>query len=343
MTQRNKISGREGSLILHGSARTFPAKFPIVVLRTVKFSINGGEIKIFPLNFTIKIRDHTPQRSDKPLSPWREKVHEIIFEADTPAGKLFDVILLIAIVLSTLVVMLESVREVNERYGELLVIVEWVFTILFTIEYVARLVSVGKPLKYVFSFYGLVDLFSIIPTYLGLFVVSSKGLTVIRTIRLLRVFRVFKLARYLKEADSLRRAFFASRWRIAVFFGAVFMTCIVFGTLMYAIEGTQPRNDHAGFTSIPRSIYWAIVTLTTVGYGDISPATPVGQAVASFFMILGYAIIAVPTGFVSVEYSRRFLTKPGEEPMVTSRSCNHCTREGHEQDAVYCKYCGEIL
>lgn len=251
--------------------------------------------------------------------------------------------LLIAIVLSTIVVMLESVREVNEEFGELLFIVEWVFTIMFTIEYIARVISVGKPLKYIFSFYGLVDLFSIIPTYLGLFIFSSRGLTVIRTIRLLRVFRVFKLARYLKEADSLGRALSASRWRIAVFFGAVFMTCVVFGTLMYAIEGSVPRNAGEGFTSIPRSIYWAIVTLTTVGYGDISPVTPVGQAVSSFFMILGYAIIAVPTGFVSVEYSRRYLGKEGEGPIVTTRSCNNCAREGHDHDAVHCKFCGSTL
>jgi voltage-gated potassium channel len=277
------------------------------------------------------------------MSPWRQKVHEIIFEADTSAGKLFDILLLIAIVLSTLVVMLESVHDVQEEYGHLLIVIEWVFTILFTIEYIARIISVGQPLQYIFSFYGLVDLFSILPTYLGLFIFSSKGLSVIRTIRLLRVFRVFKLARYLKEADSLGRALMASRWRIAVFFGAVFMTCIVFGTLMYAIEGGQPRNHGEGFTSIPRSIYWAIVTLTTVGYGDISPVTPVGQAVSSFFMILGYAIIAVPTGFVSVEYSKRFITKDGEKPIVTTRSCNNCTREGHDQDAVFCKYCGSII
>jgi voltage-gated potassium channel len=236
--------------------------------------------------------------------------------------------------------MLESVREVNKHYGEEIFVVEWVFTVLFSLEYIARIISVGKPLKYIFSFYGLIDLFSILPTYVGLFIPSSRGLSVIRTIRLLRVFRVFKLARYLKEADALGKSLLASRWRIGVFFGAVFMTCVVFGTLMYAIEGAVPRNEGEGFTSIPRSIYWAIVTLTTVGYGDISPVTPIGQAVSSFFMILGYAIIAVPTGFVAVEYSRSYLSKDGKTPEVTTQACINCSRDGHEYDAVYCKYCG---
>ncbi|MEM0996156.1 MAG: ion transporter [Bacteroidota bacterium] len=270
----------------------------------------------------------------------------MIFEADTPSGKLFDILLLVAIILSTLAVMLESVREVRVAYGDELLIVEWVFTILFSLEYLARIISVARPIRYITSFYGLVDLFSILPTYLGLFLAGSQGFGVIRMIRLLRVFRVFKLARYLREAEALGRALRASRWRITVFFGAVFMVCVVFGTLMYVIEGNDQRAPGEGFTSIPRSIYWAIVTLTTVGYGDISPVTPLGQAISSFFMILGYAIIAVPTGFVTVELARNrgaALTESAPEEEITTIACMNCAQQGHDSDAVFCKYCGYRL
>lgn len=262
---------------------------------------------------------------------WKERVHEIIFEADTFLGKLFDVILLVAIVLSVLVVMLESVKEINQNYGELLYTLEWVFTILFTIEYIIRIMVIKKHWKYIFSFYGIVDLLATIPTYLGLFIVGAHSLLVIRSIRLLRVFRIFKLARFLGEASLLVKALKASRMKIAVFIGIILTAVIILGTMMYLIEGGVN-----GFTSIPRSIYWAIVTLTTVGYGDIAPQTVLGQMVASAVMILGYGIIAVPTGIITSEMIRH-------KPKVNTISCQNCGQEGHDDDAEHCKYCGEIL
>ncbi|MEM7038722.1 MAG: ion transporter [Bacteroidota bacterium] len=284
------------------------------------------------------LNEHTAQRRDIPISPWRKKVHEIIFEADTPAGKLFDVLLLLAILLSTLAVMLESVRVVEEAYSFDLKVVEWVFTILFSLEYIARIVSVGKPLKYIFSFYGIIDLLSILPTYLGLFIPNSETLSVIRTIRLMRVFRIFKLTRYVEEAEALLRALQASRWKITVFLGAVLTVCMIMGSLMYLIEGRLENEPGEGFTSIPRSIYWAIVTLTTVGYGDIAPVTALGQAVSALIMIMGYSILAVPTGIISVELSREL-----REEEITTRSCSNCAATGHDADAVYCKNCGAEL
>jgi voltage-gated potassium channel len=262
----------------------------------------------------------------------KERIHEIIFEADTPMGKTFDVTLLVAIVLSVLAVMLESVQDIAAHYGGVLYITEWVFTILFTIEYVARVIVIKKPWKYVFSFFGLVDLLSIIPTFLSLFFVGAHSLLVIRSIRLLRVFRIFKLARFLGEASQLVTALKASRIKIIVFIGTVFTSVIILGTLMYLIEGGEN-----GFTSIPKSIYWAIVTLTTVGYGDIAPHTVLGQMVASIVMVLGYGIIAVPTGIVTSE-----LIKPSKQSTNTI-SCQNCGQEGHDDDAVHCKYCGEKL
>jgi len=262
----------------------------------------------------------------------KERIHEIIFEADTPLGKAFDVTLLVAIVLSVLAVMLESVSDIAEHYGGILYITEWVFTIMFTLEYVARIIVIQKPWKYVFSFFGLVDLLSIIPTYLSLFFVGAHSLLVIRSIRLLRVFRIFKLARFLGEASQLMTALKASRIKIIVFIGTVFTSVIILGTLMYLIEGGEN-----GFTSIPKSIYWAIVTLTTVGYGDIAPQTVLGQMVASVVMVLGYGIIAVPTGIVTSE-----LIKPYKKSTNTI-SCQNCGQEGHDDDAVHCKYCGEKL
>ncbi len=267
------------------------------------------------------------------LSPWRRKMHEIIFEADTTAGKLFDVVLLVMIVISIVTVMLESVVPIQQKFGVELNIIEWVLTVLFTLEYLARILSVGKPLKYVFSFYGLVDLVSIIPTYLGLFVTGTQTLATVRSIRLLRVFRILKMARFLKEASTLRRALVTARPKIIVFLVAVFSIVVIMGTVMYMIE--DPKD---GFTSIPRSIYWAIVTLTTVGYGDIAPQTVLGQFFASVIMVIGYAIIAVPTGIVSAEIAKT----PGSEK-VSTQACPSCSKDGHEHDAEYCKYCGSIL
>ncbi len=266
------------------------------------------------------------------LRPWQFRMHEIIYEADTPAGKTFDITLMIAILLSIAVVMLESVDSINKEYGHIIRQVEWVFTIIFSIEYICRIISIGKPLRYITSFYGLIDLFSILPTYLSLFIAGSQSLLVIRTLRLLRVFRIFKLARFIGESRVLGEALFASRHKITVFLGSVFAMVIILGTLMYLIE--DPEN---GFTSIPRSIYWAIVTLTTVGYGDIAPQTVLGQTFASFIMILGYAIIAVPTGIVSVELAKV------DKKKLTTQVCPQCASDGHAKDAKYCRICGAEL
>lgn len=266
------------------------------------------------------------------LSPWRRKIYTIIFEADTPAGKAFDVALLCAILLSVAAVMLDSVNEISARFGHQFRIVEWGFTFLFTMEYLLRVLSVGRPLRYVFSFFGLIDLLSIIPTYLSLFFVGAESLLVLRSLRLLRIFRVLKLARFLSEADVLRAGLRASGPKIIVFLGTVITLVIIMGTLMYLVEG-----EENGFTSIPRSMYWAVVTMTTVGYGDIAPRTVTGQALAAVVMILGYSIIAVPTGIISAE-----LGKAAFRP-VSTRACSECSAEGHDSDAVFCKFCGAQL
>ncbi len=263
---------------------------------------------------------------------WRPLLHEIIFEADTPAGKWFDVLLIWSILLSVAAVLLDSVASIRAEHGGLLYGIEWFFTILFTVEYLLRLMSIGRPLKYAISFYGIVDLLSIVPTYLSLLFPASKYLIVIRILRILRVFRVLKLVQYVREANVLMRALRASRRKIFVFLYTVLTLVIVFGALIYLIEG-----EANGFTSIPRSIYWAIVTMTTVGYGDISPQTGIGQMVASVIMILGYGIIAVPTGIVTVELSQAL----GQE--VSTQACPECSAEGHDPDAVHCKYCGAKL
>jgi voltage-gated potassium channel len=263
---------------------------------------------------------------------WRGRLHEVIFEADTRAGRAFDVTLIGLILLSVLAVMLESIGSVRARYGGWLYAAELTFTILFTLEYVLRLMSVRRPLLYASSFFGVVDLLAIVPTYLSLLVPGSHYLLVIRILRLLRVFRVLKLAEHLSEADVLMRALRASRRKISVFLLTVLTLVVVIGTLLYVIEG-----EENGFTSIPVSIYWAVVTLTTVGYGDISPKTPVGQTLAAVVMIIGYGIIAVPTGIVTVEIAQA-VRMP-----VSTQACPDCSSQGHDVDAVYCKYCGAKL
>jgi voltage-gated potassium channel len=268
----------------------------------------------------------------QPQPAWKKRLYEIIFESDTTAGKTFDVGLLIIIVLSALVVILESVPQLS-RYANTFFVLEWIFTILFTIEYILRLLVVKSKARYVFSFFGLVDLLSILPAYLALVVSGAQALLVVRVIRLLRIFRILKLAQFIGAGQTLRSALFASRHKISVFLLTVMMSVIVFGTLMYLVEG--PEN---GFNSIPVSIYWAIVTMTTVGYGDIHPNTAFGQALASFIMILGYGIIAVPTGIVSAEM---FDLKSREK--LSSQTCPHCLKEGHDKDATHCKYCGGQL
>jgi voltage-gated potassium channel len=275
------------------------------------------------------MRQPDPQQA---FAVWRSTLHTIIFEADTPAGKAFDLFLIASIVLSVLAVVLESVGHIEATSGPLLRTVEWGFTILFTVEYVLRLSCVKRPWQYARSFFGLVDLLAILPTYVSLILPGSQYLLVIRILRVLRVFRVLKLAQYLTAAQILRRALYTSRRKIAVFLCAVLTLVVIIGSLMYVIEG----KTH-GFTSIPLSIYWTIVTLTTVGYGDIAPQTGIGRALAAVVMILGYSIIAVPTGILSVELSRV------ETHEVSTQACPACAAEGHDIDARYCKYCGAAL
>ncbi len=259
-------------------------------------------------------------------------MHEIIFEADTYPGKFFDVGLIVAILLSVFLVMLDSVSSIRSVYGSYLYVCEWFFTIIFTIEYLLRLFSVRRPALYATSFYGIVDLLAILPTYLSLLFPGGQYFLLIRILRLLRIFRVLKLVQYISESALLLEALRASRRKIIVFLFTVLTLVILFGSLMFVIEG-----EANGFTSIPRSIYWSIVTLTTVGYGDISPKTNFGQAIASLIMIIGYAIIAVPTGIVTVEMSNVFRNK------TNTQACPDCGSEGHDNDASHCKYCGTKL
>ncbi len=272
---------------------------------------------------------------------WRYRLHEIIYEADTPMGKLFDVVLLILILLSIVLVMLESVQGIDTKYHDTLYFCEWVITIFFTIEYIARIITVKKPRAYIFSFYGIIDFLSTIPLYISFIFAGSSFLLSVRALRLLRVFRILKLARYIGEATKLRRALIDSRAKILVFLFAVLVIAVIAGTLMYIIEGPEH-----GFKNIPISVYWCIVTLTTVGFGDIAPVTPLGQLLATIIMILGYGIIAVPTGIVSAEYTKTM----GKEDVlgkdyvhVNTQACLNCGAQRHRDDAEYCHKCGEEL
>jgi len=262
----------------------------------------------------------------------RDRWRHIIFGTDTPAGRWFDQLLILAIIASVVAVTLDSVQSIHQGHGTLLYAAEWFFTLLFTLEYIIRLWVSDRPLRYARSFYGVVDLVSVIPTYLSLLLPGANYLLTIRALRVLRVFRVLKLAHLMDEANQLGSTLVRTRRKIGVFMFAVVVVIIIFGSLMYVVEG--PAN---GFTSIPRSIYWAIVTITTVGYGDISPQTPFGQAVASLAMITGYAIIAVPTGIVTAEMSRAHMVKRYE------RECPNCHRHDHDPDARFCKQCGTGL
>ncbi len=262
----------------------------------------------------------------------KQRLHEIIYEADTREGKLFDVVLLIAILTSVLLVMLESIASFDEKYHSFLDISEWIITILFSIEYVVRILSIKKPFKYIFSFYGIIDLVSTLPKYVSLILVGSHNLAAFRALRLLRIFRILKLARYIGASNKLIIALKASKAKIAVFLFFVLIICILLGTVMYMIEG----EEH-GFTSIPKSVYWAIVTLTTVGYGDIAPHTPLGQLIASAIMILGYGIIAIPTGIVSSEISKKTSVH------TNTQSCQNCLAEDHIDEAEFCYHCGNKL
>ncbi|MDD4109399.1 MAG: ion transporter [Prolixibacteraceae bacterium] len=265
------------------------------------------------------------------ISKIRDRIYEIIFEADTKAGRLFDIALLVIILISVIFVMLESVPGIRQDYHQFFVLSEWIITGVFTLEYILRIIIVKKPWRYIFSFYGIIDFLAIIPSYLGLFAATYQSLIIIRIFRMLRVFRVFKLTRYSFAGRTLIRALWASREKISVFIFFVIILVVIIGTLMYLIEGEQ-----SGFKSIPLSIYWAIVTLTTVGYGDISPVTPLGQFLASIVMILGYAIIAVPTGIVTAEMMRH-------SSVGNSQVCQNCLHSIHDDDAIYCKKCGSRL
>lgn len=275
----------------------------------------------------------TGSEAPPPDGSRRAWLHQVIFEADTYAGKAFDVGLIALIVISVVAVSVESMRGLSARTTSALVIVEWVLTAVFTLEYVLRLVAVKRPLTYATSFFGVVDLMAILPTWVGLLVPGAQALLVIRVLRLLRIFRILKLARFLSEAQTLTRALRASSRKIAVFLLSVATIVVIVGAVMFVVEG--PAN---GFTSIPVSMYWAIVTLTTVGYGDIAPQTPLGQTLASFVMVLGYGIIAVPTGIVTTELALGNL-----QHGVSTQACPSCSVAGHDFDAKFCRICGAHL
>ncbi len=269
-------------------------------------------------------------------TPLRRRLFIVIFEADTPAGKAFDVGLLIAILVSIFVVMLETVPEVGVTYASAFFIAEWIFTALFTVEYCLRLSCVDRPRSYVFSFFGLVDLLALLPTYLSLVIPGSQSLTAIRSLRLMRVFRIFKLGRYLKEADAFRDILRESRPKIIVFLTAVLIMVSIVGATMHLIEG--PEN---GFTSVPKSMYWAIVTMTTVGYGDITPQTVLGKGIASMLMVVGYSLIVVPTGILSATAARAGASEPVEDK--SERVCSSCDARAHGSQARHCDQCGAEL
>ena len=272
----------------------------------------------------------------KPLDGWRLKVYTVIFEADTVAGRRFDVLLILAILVSVAVVMADSVQSLSGRYRPLFSGLEWFFTVFFTLEYIARLVCVRRPLRYATSFFGVIDLLAVLPTYLALFFPELYALIDVRVLRLLRVFRIFKLAAYVTEYQSLAMALAASRRKILVFLSAVLMLVLIFGTIMYVVEG--PGN---GFTSIPTSVYWAISTLTTVGFGDIVPKTDFGRLIASFMMLMGWGTLAVPTGIVTAEMAAQRMGR--RQALPTTRTCQECLTEGQTESAKFCFNCGAEL
>ncbi|KAA5543965.1 ion transporter [Adhaeribacter rhizoryzae] len=272
------------------------------------------------------------------LARLRTRLYPVVFQNDTFAGKLFDVALLVVILLSVITVILESVSYLNQRYFTQFRNMEWVYTILFTLEYLLRVWVYPKPKRYIFSFFGLVDLISVLPTYLSLFILGTQYFLVVRVLRLLRIARIFKLTHFLKEGRVLTTALRASLPKILVFIGTVMTLVIIIGSVMYVVEGAEN-----GFTSIPKSIYWAIVTLTTVGYGDIAPQTPLGQFLAGLVMLLGYGIIAIPTGIVTVEIAN--VNRQPDNPGLSSTAlfCSNCLKQNHEAGAKFCNNCGSPL
>ncbi|MDX2471681.1 MAG: ion transporter [SAR324 cluster bacterium] len=263
----------------------------------------------------------------------REKLRIIIFEADTPMGKFFDEAVIFVIVFSVFAVMLESVADIKDQFGEALFWLEWFFTIVFTLEYIIRIYCINKPFRYIFSFFGIVDLLAILPTYLSLILSGTHILVVVRILRVLRIFRILKLTKYIAEAQTLSTALVASQRKITIFLTSILVLVVILGSTMYVIEGAEN-----GFTSIPHSMYWAVVTLTTVGYGDVSPQTNLGKALASVVMILGYGIIAVPTGIVSAE-----IAKSQQNINTSTRICPDCNEDGHDRDSQFCRHCGTEL
>jgi voltage-gated potassium channel len=280
-----------------------------------------------------------PDSYGKPPAGLRRRMFDIIFEADTPAGRRFDIALVFAIMLSILVVVLDSVPGLHRAYGDTLNVVEWGFTVLFSLEYLARVACVQRPWRYAGGFYGVIDLLAVLPTYFSLLVPGSELLLDIRILRLLRVFRIFKLTLYIEEYTRLGEALSASRRKIMVFLSVVLMAILILGTVMYVVEG--PTN---GYTSIPVAMYWATVTMTTVGYGDITPHTHLGKAIASFMMLMGWGILAVPTGIVTAEIAaNRNDRRRGAARILASRQCAACGSAGHEAAARFCKDCGVAL
>jgi len=265
--------------------------------------------------------------------PWQQKLHQVIYESSTPAGKAFDILLIVLIHLSIGVVMFDSISTWHQRYGREFYVLEWIFTGLFTIEYILRLMSIRKPLHFALSPLGLIDLLAILPSYLSIFFGGAEALMVLRALRLMRIFRIFKLTRFLTEMEFLGVAIRASLQKIVIFMLVVLTLIVILGSVMYLVEGPEH-----GFTSIPESIYWAVVTVTTVGYGDISPTTPLGKIIASFMMLIGYGIIAVPTGILTTEIAAKARAKTESQ-----EACPSCGREGHESDAKFCKWCGAAL
>ena len=263
----------------------------------------------------------------------KEKIRAVIFEASTPAGRAFDVFLIILILLSVLVVLLDSVTSIHSEYGQVLLVIEWSFTLLFTVEYLLRLWTIQNTWLYARSFYGVVDLLGSLPTYLSIWFADAHYFLVVRVLRVLRIFRVFRMVRYVGEAELIAQALTASRRKITVFVCSVLALVVVFGSLMYLVEG----GTNIEFSSIPQSIYWAVTTMTTVGYGDVAPDTALGRGLAAVIMIMGYGIIAVPTGIVTLELNE------AHRKRANTRTCPECSAEGHSYEASFCWRCGSAL
>ncbi|TDE49822.1 ion transporter [Flavobacterium sp. GT3P67] len=275
------------------------------------------------------------QRLKSKFDAFRQRTNIVIYGTNTASGRLFDLILLGVILLSVVIVMLETVKGFDTKYHQQLIVLEWIITIFFTLEYILRIISIKKPIKYIFSFYGIIDLIATLPMYFSLFFVGTSVLTVVRALRLLRLFKILKHPKFSSQSTHLKEALIASKGKILIFIYFMLISSIIIGSVMYIVEGKE-----GGFTSIPISIYWTIVTLTTVGYGDISPITPLGQAIASAVMIMGYGIIAVPTGIVSAEFANSNRKKNNLEKI---NPCPSCGTEGHEHNAKYCYHCGAEL